>query len=344
MDSPLLSICIPTYNRGRFLNLCLESVIDSVQGNNNVEICVSNNASNDNTMDIIEKYKHIENFFYVSNECNLGIPKNFLKVTSMAKGKYVWLVGDDDIIVPGAVNRILECIINNETCDFFLFNSINLNKRTSLTKHNTIRNNVIIEYFWNSNLSGPIAFNRLISENITFDHLGGMYLSVFKRKTWLSSVNALDQKKISSPDKFSSHDNTFPHVRIFAKGFMSKNAFIMNIPIVYSFSDVREWGEFYPLIRTVRLLESLEIYKKFGLSSHDYKRIKNKTLIFFAEDILKICVLRKKYKGYDYINLFDLLIINVKFIGFWQSIVNLFFKVIKYSLRKYYGEKNDEYL
>ena len=334
MDSPLLSICIPTFNRGRFLNLCLDSVIDSVQGNNNVEICVSNNASNDNTMDIIESYTHIENFSYLSNEFNLGIPKNFLNVISMAKGKYVWLVGDDDIIVPGAVNRILECIVNNETCDFFLFNSINLNKRSSLTQHNIIRNNETIEHFWSSNLSGSIEFKKLISENVTFDHLGGMYLSVFKRENWLSSVNVLDEEKISSTDKFSSHDNTFPHVRIFANAFMSQTAFIMNIPIVYSFSVVREWGAFYPLIRTVRLLESLEIYQKFGLSNDDYKRLKNKTLIFFAEDILKISVLRKKYKGYEHINLFDLLITNVKFIGFWKSIGNLFFKVIKYSFKK----------
>ena len=55
-SGPLLTIAIPTYNRSGFLNRCLNSFLN--QGNlENVEILVSNNASNDDTLLIVEKFK-----------------------------------------------------------------------------------------------------------------------------------------------------------------------------------------------------------------------------------------------------------------------------------------------
>jgi glycosyltransferase involved in cell wall biosynthesis len=329
MTSPILSICIPTFNRAQLLDACLNSIIEEAKGNEKLEICVSDNASRDNTVHVLEKYKHIENFSHFSNEFNIGIPRNFMNVVSMAKGKFIWLVGDDDIVIPGALNQILECIETNTICDFFLFNSINLEDRASLKKDNTIHDSVKVEHFWNSGLHGQVEFEQLISRNVTFDHLGGMYLSIFRRKTWLSSESALDYRKIRSAKQFSSHDNTFPHVRIFAKGFMKKKAFIKNIPIVYSFSDAREWKALYPLIRSVRLLESLDYYKDNGLPEDDYHKLKSKSLRYFAEDMLRITFFKKWYWGAEYINIKALLRENIVYSGFWISVANVVLKGCK---------------
>ena len=55
---PLLSICIPTYNRAEILDKSLESITkqDIFQKTDEVEIIVSDNCSQDNTHNIVHKY------------------------------------------------------------------------------------------------------------------------------------------------------------------------------------------------------------------------------------------------------------------------------------------------
>jgi len=54
-DKPLVSIIIPTYNRANYLEKAIESVLK--QTYENIEIIVSDNASTDNTMEVMQKYK-----------------------------------------------------------------------------------------------------------------------------------------------------------------------------------------------------------------------------------------------------------------------------------------------
>ena len=59
---PLLSICIPTYNRAELLRQCLESIIsESNVFTDKVEVIVSNNCSTDKTEEIINRYIAFEN-------------------------------------------------------------------------------------------------------------------------------------------------------------------------------------------------------------------------------------------------------------------------------------------
>ncbi|MDR0734197.1 MAG: glycosyltransferase family 2 protein [Elusimicrobiota bacterium] len=106
--APLLSVCIPTYNRAAYLSVLLDSIY--VQKRDDVEIVVSDNASTDNTREIVKKYPGI---IYHRSGKNLGFDANVLKVVSLANGKYCWLVGDDDALANGAIDYILKNIKNN---------------------------------------------------------------------------------------------------------------------------------------------------------------------------------------------------------------------------------------
>ena len=97
----LLSICIPTFNRASSLDNCLNSIlISSHDLNFNFEICVSDNFSECDNESIINIYKKKLNINYNKNSKNLGHGKNLLKAVSMAKGDYVWTLGDDDLLLP----------------------------------------------------------------------------------------------------------------------------------------------------------------------------------------------------------------------------------------------------
>ena len=103
---PFLSICIPTYNRGAFIGETLESIIS--QATDEVEIVVSDNASQDDTRHIVESFRgRFPRITYFRWPENMGADRNFLKVVELAKGEYCWFMGSDDIAEQGGVRQIL---------------------------------------------------------------------------------------------------------------------------------------------------------------------------------------------------------------------------------------------
>ena len=108
----LLSICIPTFNRSKCLLNCLNSIlISSKNFKNKFEVCVSDNNSTQNIENIINRFKGKINIKFNKNSTNLGHGRNFLKVVSMATGKYVWTLGDDDLILPEAIETLFKFFI-----------------------------------------------------------------------------------------------------------------------------------------------------------------------------------------------------------------------------------------
>ena len=109
----LLTIGIPTYSRAHLLDLCLASVLPQVQALSGlVECIVTDDASTDHTASILEKYRDQYDclkLFY--NEKNLGIIGNITKTASeLANGKYILMIGDDDVLTEGAVARIVNAL------------------------------------------------------------------------------------------------------------------------------------------------------------------------------------------------------------------------------------------
>jgi len=109
-----LSICIPTYNRAYFLRESLDSILSSVTGfENEIEIVISDNASQDNTCMIVRDYQHKYPFIhYYRNKVNL-LEKNYYIAASLAQGEYLWVFSDDDLMESHAVCTILEKIKEN---------------------------------------------------------------------------------------------------------------------------------------------------------------------------------------------------------------------------------------
>ncbi|HEY3328870.1 MAG TPA: glycosyltransferase family 2 protein [Capsulimonadaceae bacterium] len=101
-----LSICIPTYNRGEYFRETLDSIL--AQGHDDVEVVVGDDASPDGTADLMASYvaSH-KNVVYYRNDTNRGMDYNFVEVVRRASGEYCWLMGDDDVLEPGAIDVVL---------------------------------------------------------------------------------------------------------------------------------------------------------------------------------------------------------------------------------------------
>ncbi len=93
--NPLVSICIPTFNRAHSVWRTIESSIH--QTYKNIEIIVVDNASTDDTREVVMKYaKRDPRVKYFRNETNIGSGNNFLKCAEYASGFYMQALGSDD--------------------------------------------------------------------------------------------------------------------------------------------------------------------------------------------------------------------------------------------------------
>jgi abequosyltransferase len=112
---PLLTLAIPTYNRSKFLRQLLDSLREQALSDKRLELLISDNASTDSTASLVEEEIRsglaIE---YIRNDANIGPDANFLQCYERARGKYVWVMGDDDILAQGAIPRLLAYLAKDE--------------------------------------------------------------------------------------------------------------------------------------------------------------------------------------------------------------------------------------
>jgi glycosyltransferase involved in cell wall biosynthesis len=110
-NRPLLTIAIPTYNRAKYLTDLLDSLADQLIGQTEIELLISDNASSDETPAVVREFEkkglHLRS---LRNGTNIGSDANFLQCFTEASGKYVWLLGDDEIVLPGSIGTIVSLI------------------------------------------------------------------------------------------------------------------------------------------------------------------------------------------------------------------------------------------
>ena len=109
MNPPFLSICIATFRRGAFIGETLKSIVGQLD--ERVEVVVLDGASPDDTAEVVSGYAarcpHIR---YFREDRNSGVDADYDKAVRHARGRYCWLMTDDDLVVPGAVARILAAL------------------------------------------------------------------------------------------------------------------------------------------------------------------------------------------------------------------------------------------
>lgn len=113
MKQPKLTIAIPTYNRASKLDKQLAWAVNAIDGRwDEVELIVSDNASPDETPQVCEKWKAGSdgNLRVQRQQTNVGLVRNVLACINAAYGDFVWVVGDDDPILPSTFPWVLECV------------------------------------------------------------------------------------------------------------------------------------------------------------------------------------------------------------------------------------------
>ena len=109
MISPLVTIGIPTRNRNAYLMRAVASVLK--QSYQQIEVVVSDNASNDDTLKNIKKIDDSRLRIVEHNE-NIGMVSNFNETLQAARGKYFIMLSDDDYLAPNAIEILINAFEN----------------------------------------------------------------------------------------------------------------------------------------------------------------------------------------------------------------------------------------
>jgi|GEM_PF-5400505 len=116
---PYLAVSIPTYNRSKYLNKCLASVIAEIETaglSADVVIDISDNASTDDTEAIVQNIsiQHPSvTIHYSKNKENVGAVNNFIHLTEISGALYTFILGDDDELVEGSLSKVVHTIKEN---------------------------------------------------------------------------------------------------------------------------------------------------------------------------------------------------------------------------------------
>ena len=179
---PELLIYIPTYNRSTILKTQLLALVPQIKGNPKVALLVSDNASPDNTsIQARDQISSLANAIVRTLPSNVGGNGNaVLGFASEIESKYIWVLADDTIVQPGAVDLILE----------------NLKHEPDLVSIRT---------------SSEVS--KQTSYEIEREGIG----TVFKNSSWgLFSALIYSRKLVSNSLEagFTFHNSSFPHLAI----------------------------------------------------------------------------------------------------------------------------------
>jgi glycosyltransferase involved in cell wall biosynthesis len=188
-NNQLITLAIPTFNRGNYLDSQLTWAVASIGENwDKIELIVCDNASTDNTAEICAKWKQRlgSKLKVFRNSENVGLVRNCLLSIERATAKYVWAIGDDDPIKKSAVGQVLDILEKHTNIHL-----LHINHRCIDGRNGDVITQAFYQVSENLNSIKPSAI--LLSKILQDTHTGGfMFITanVMNREAALSFVKS----------------------------------------------------------------------------------------------------------------------------------------------------------
>jgi glycosyltransferase involved in cell wall biosynthesis len=277
---PTLSVCISTYNRAEWLRASLRNIArlypEPIEG---VEFLVCDNAAQDDTPQVVAPYLLRPDFVYRRNPVNVGMLGNLRETARAANGDYLWILGDDDLIRPGSVERVLAAIRANPGVALVYLNY-------AYTRIEDARTVVDFERFFadatpivppEGDLRGPIR--EICARNENF--FTAIYTLVFRRDHALAAYG-----QDTSGRPFSTMLTCIPTTYYALNHMMEEPGVWIGEPQLVVNMNV-SWMRYAPLWILERIPEVYETAQSKGVPAEDMDRWRRHTLPgvahFFAE-------------------------------------------------------------
>lgn len=107
IERPVVSILIPSFNQGRFIRACVDSILD--QDYRPLRIHVVDGASSDDTVDVLKSYGPIPELDWIS-EPDKGVVDAVNKGFQRVEGEIVGIQSSDDMYLPGTISAVVDAL------------------------------------------------------------------------------------------------------------------------------------------------------------------------------------------------------------------------------------------
>ncbi|MEO8270059.1 MAG: glycosyltransferase family 2 protein [Aureliella sp.] len=263
--TPLLSICIPTYNRSELLDVCLASILPQIQRwGEMVEVVISDDASNDGTEALLDRYAQHYHFRRHRHAQNVGLVGNVTFVAGkLARGEFVWLLGDDDLLAVGAIDQVVERLQNMPEVDLLALNVgyYPFENRPSVAEATGGIRAGSESQLRNKGLQGMLPFEQLLQGPCA--DFTAMYSSIMRRTYWTAGF-----PEPLSGEPFTSARNSYPNAWLIAQNMPGKQAAALRDPLVCIYAMQAEqfsWASYHPRTVVLHLTELLKLFEANGV-------------------------------------------------------------------------------
>lgn len=174
---------MPTYNFGKFIGQTLDSIVPQLSSE--VEVIVLDGGSTDETSEVVAtRQRECKQLTYFHQSFRGGIDRDIEKVVSYARGKYCWLFSADDIMLPGAIDKVLEAL--KSTDDVYICEHVLCNLKMEPICEYPPFSNVCHSVLFNlGDVSQREAYFRLArTSEAFFSFMSG---PIFKKEIWDSA-------------------------------------------------------------------------------------------------------------------------------------------------------------
>ena len=237
---PLLSICIPTYNRDYMIRECLNKICP-ITIKYNVQIHISDNASPDNTENIIKEYmKQYDNIYYYRQNENIGPDRNYEFILKQPDTEYRWLFCDSSFISEDNLKILLD-ELHNYNFDIYVVSGFYRTEHLN-EKIYTSRNELLSELGWHITWISCLIYKTTVINNSYYKRY---YDSNYIQTGIIFEYCAFNEFKL----KFN------PHIIVEAFSLPKRGhwinvafeilcrkwfLFVMSLPIAYTYEAKRE--------------------------------------------------------------------------------------------------------
>jgi glycosyltransferase involved in cell wall biosynthesis len=281
---PLLSLCLPTFNRARLLEQALESLLPQmISAGSRVELVVCDNCSPDDTQDVIQRFKTLMPMRTYRNDSNIGAASNILRLTNdLASGEFAWIICDDDLMHPKGLSTVLDVLDKNPDIDY-MFVNVAARPADERMKFITLLGNGDIPDFsppkCKDASSRPIThFETFVDQSFDDALLGSVMVHVFRLSRWKKHPLALSAP---SNDMFNLA-MVYPHCIILANTMANARCFYLAQPCILTFWGEQEWKGMVPYMITVHFHDLLDYYQQCGISKKQIRKCRRRLLLSSA--------------------------------------------------------------
>lgn len=223
----ILSICIPTMNRAALIIQALQSIHQSDFDRSRVQICISNNSSDEDytkVLTLIKEMRESLRIDYIDQSKRLSADESMLETLRLANGNYVYFLGDDDYFLNGQISNLV-ALIDDQNPDLAIFNGITVDANNNpLGAHFNLTTKVYknikqaFEELRDKGSYGAVLVKKALLNESHFRALFGT--SHGYGCYWISILNDLDKpRKIMIPDfplvALRTGKKSYNHIKVY---------------------------------------------------------------------------------------------------------------------------------